>query len=339
MKKIKTIVIYLVVAVLAYFVYQTVTGKKSSLSAQALSDFAIKDTASVNKIHLSDTRGNDLTFVRENNKWSFEDGECVQQHLINGLLEAFKHISVKAPVGKNAVDNTNKMILTSHRKVEIFQNNKWVKTWYIGNATADHYGTFMLLKDPEKGKSPEPFIMFLPNMFGSVGDRFSTDRLDYLCSEIFRYDPTKIAEIDVEMPEKPELNFKLTQKDGVFELYNNNQKIKDFDTLKARKYFVNYKKIHFNTYNRTLPQSGVDSLRQSIPMTIIKVTDVDGNVNQIKAYRKGIQGKQYDFEGNLLVFDRDNLWVFTNNDSLTKCQYFVFDPILKDINYFKKSNQ
>ena len=338
MKNIKLILIFIVIAVLSFFVYQTVNGKKSSLSAQALSDFAVKDTANVDKIHLSDTKGNDLTFVKNNGKWTFEDGECVQQHLIQSFLEAFKHISVKAPVGKNAVDNTNKMILTSHRKVEIFKNGKWIKTWYIGNATADHYGTFMLLKDPEKGKSPEPFIMFLPNMFGSVGDRFSTDKLDYLCSEIFRYDPTKIAEIEVKIPEKPELNFRITQNDDVFALYNNDKKIEDFDTLKARQYFVAYKKIHFNSYNRTLPQSGVDSLRQSTPMTIIKVTDVDGDENQIKAYKKGVQGKKYDFEGNLLVYDRDNLWVFTNNDSLTKCQYFVFDVLLKDVNYFKKTN-
>ncbi len=79
-----------------------------------------------------------------------------------------------------------------HKKVEIFQNGKIAKTWYVGNATQDHLGTYMLLKDAEKGKSPEPFIMFLPNMYGSLQARFSTNPLDYVCSEIFTYDPLKI---------------------------------------------------------------------------------------------------------------------------------------------------
>lgn len=338
MKNIKLLIIFIVIAVLSFYVYQTVAGKKSSLSKNALSDFAVEDTSSIDKIHLTDTRGNDLTFVKNDYTWTFENGECVQQHLIQSLLEAFKYISVKSPVGKNAVDNTNKMILAKHKKVEIFQNGNLSKTWYIGNATADHYGTFMLLKDPVKGKSPEPFIMFLPNMYGSVGDRFSTDKLQYLCSQIFAYDPSKIKEIDVEIPQNPDLSFRFTQNDGIFTLFNNDTRVEEFDTLKARQYFVGYKKIHFNTYNRTLPQTGVDSLRNSTPMTIIKVTDDKGDVNQIKAYFKGTESKQYDFEGNLLVFDRDNLWVFTNEDKLTKCQYYVFDKLLKDINYFKKEN-
>ncbi len=336
MKNLKTIIIYLAVLILGYFVYQTMNGTNSSLSKNALSDFAVKDTASVDKIHLSDTQGNDLTFVKDGKKWTLDNGDCVQQHLIKSFLEAFKYISVKAPVGKNAIDNINKSILTHHKKVEIYQNGKLAKTWFIGNATADHYGTFMLLKDPEKGKSPEPFIMFLPNMYGSVGDRFSTDKLEYMCSQVFAYNPLNIKEIDVQLPEKPELSFKITQNDNQFELYNNENKINDFDTLKVRKYLLAYKKKHFNSYNRELSQQGIDSLRQSTPMYIIKVTDVNGDENQIKAYRKGVQGNQYDFEGNLLVYDRDNLWVFINDGSLTKCQYFVFDPLLKDINYFKK---
>jgi len=336
MKSLKTITILLVIVGLSFVIYQTVSKKKSSLSTNALSDFAVKDTASIDIIKLSDTKGNKLIFQRnESKKWTLSDGSCVQQHLIVGFLEAFKYISVKSPVGKNAVDNINKLILTTHKKVEIYQKGQLVKTWYIGNPTQDHYGTYMLLSDPEKGKSPEPFIMHLPNMYGVVADRFSTDRKEYLCSEIFTYNPKDIKEIELTIPEQPELNFKIVQNNEEFIVYNNTKPI-EFDTLKVRKYLLGYKKIHFTNYNRTLPQPSVDSLRNSTPMYIIKVIDNNNNVNKIKAYKKGVDYQLYDLEGRLLVYDQDNLWVFTNDDKLTKCQYYVFDKLFRDINYFRK---
>ncbi|MGV6860164.1 MAG: hypothetical protein ACWA41_00240 [Putridiphycobacter sp.] len=338
MKNLKTILIIGVVAVLSYLVYTTVTDKKTSLSDKALSNFAVEDTSTVDKIHLSDTYGSDIVFVKNEQTWTMESGECVQQHLIIGFLETFKYISVKSPVGENAVDNINKSILVKHRKVEIFQNGELVKTWFIGNATADHYGTYMLLSDPEHGKSPEPFVMHLPNMFGSIGDRFSTDPKEYLCSQIFAYDPTQIKSVEIEIPEQMDKSFKIVQNENDFEIFNQGQTIDGFDTLKVRNYLLGFKKVHFTNYNRTLSQEGVDSLRNSPPTHILTVTDLNGETNRIKAYRKGLETKKYDFEGKLMVFDRDNLWVFTNEDKLTRCQYFVFDKLLKDVDYFRLEN-
>jgi hypothetical protein len=333
---IKTIIIFTLIAVLSYASYQMVTGKKASMSNEALSDFAIEDTASVNQIILSDTEGRTLKFVKNNNSWTYEDGSCIQQHLITSMLEAFKHLSVKSPVPVSALDNVNKMLTSHHKKVEIFQNGEWIKTWYIGNSTKDHDGTYMLLKDAEKGKSPEPFIMHLPNVYGVVDARFSTDSLSYLCTQIFAYNPKDIKSVEVEIPQSPELSFKIVNNNDVFSLFNNNQQVSNFDTVKVRQYLVGYKKIHFNAFNRTLSDKEVDSLKQSIPKTIITVTDKNGKINAIKTYLKGTDATQYDLEGNILVYDRDYLWVFTNEGILTKGQYYVFDKLLRDINYFLK---
>lgn len=186
MKNVKTILIVVAVAILAYFTYQLSTQKKSSLSENALSDFAVEDTASVDRIKLSDTQGFEVEFMKNGKLWVRPDSSCVQQHMIHLFLETFKYISVKSPVPEGAVDNINKMIIAHHKKVEIFQNGKLEKTWYIGNATQDHLATYMLLEDAEKGRSPEPFIMSLPNMYGSLDAQFSTNPLvifvlRYLC--------------------------------------------------------------------------------------------------------------------------------------------------------------
>jgi hypothetical protein len=277
-----------------------------------------------------------MAFKKEGNTWVLEDGKCVQQHMIYILLETFKYVSVKSPVPEAAVSNINEQILKRHKKIEIFQNGELSKTWYVGNPTQDHLGTYMLLKDPKKGKSPEPFIMFLPNMNGTLQARFSTNPLDYVCSEIFTYDPLDIKSINVEVPDSANLNFKIIAiDDNTFELYNNEHKVESFDTARVRSYLVGYRKIHFEHHNRTANENHIDSLRNSTPYYKIAVTNDLGETNNIVAYLKSPGFNRYDLVGNIIEHDRDRLWVFTKYDELTVCQYHVFDKLLRDINYFK----
>jgi len=336
MKNIKTIVILVVIAILGFVIFSKLNEKKSSLSSEAISNFAVKDTASIDKINLSDTQGNSMSFIKSGQTWTLENGKCIQQHMIYVFLETFKFVAVKGPVSVGALGNINKTLMAHHKKIEIFQNGKLAKTWYIGNATRDHEGTFMLLKDPVLGKSPEPFVMYLPNMHGNLLDRFSTNPLDYVCSEIYKYDPLTINRVDVVVPDSSHLNFRIELiAKNTFELYNNDKKIESFDTTKVRSYLNYYRKIHFEFHNRTANQQIIDSLKVATPFYTINVTDNTGDANGIKAYKKLAAFEQRDFNGDIIKYDPNKLWVFTRYDELTVCQYHVFDKLFRDINYFK----
>lgn len=342
MKNLKTIIIILLVGILAYFAYNLNQGEDNSkLSDEALSDFAVKDTASINKLILTDTEGNDgITIVRNGGVWESDKGDCVQQHLVITILQTIKHIKVKSLVPKDAIQTVNKNLTAHHKKVEIYQNGKLLKTWYIGNPTADHYGTYMLLKDPEKGKSPEPFIMHMPNEHGSLASRFITNSKEFQCTGIFNYDPLDVKSIDVKIPATSELNFKIVaNSENSFSLFNNEMSIADFDTTLVRSYIVYFKKIHFESHNSILNSRGVDSLLASQPYYTIEVTTKSGDVNFVKTYKKGFSYERYDLEGNLLEYDQDRLWVLTREGVLVVGQYHVFDKLFRDINYFKKSNR
>ncbi len=338
MKKLKTVLILVVVIVLAYFTFQLLSQKSSSLSDEALSDFAVKDTALVDRINIYDTQGNEVFFVRDTDKkWTQEGGACVQQHMIHVLLETFKYIAVKSPVPEGAVDHVNKRIAVNHKKVEIFQEGKLVKTWFVGNATQDRYGTYMLLSEPDKGKSPEPFIMYMPNMYGSLETRFSTNPLDYFCSEIFLYDPLNIKQVNVKIPDSTVLNYSIKTIDkNTFELYNNENKITEFDTAKVRLYLTFFQKVHFEYHNRTYTPQQVDSLRKSKPYYVVEVIDKNDKKNRVATYLKEPAFDRYDFDGNLIPYDLDRMWAFTNDGQLVVVQFFVFDKLLRDVNYFLK---
>jgi len=342
MKNLKTLIIVIAVAGLAYLAYNLNKGKDNSkLAEEALSDFAIKDTASINKLILTDTEGSKgINLVRTPKGWTTDKGGCVQQHLVHTILQTIKHISVKSLVPSGSIETVNKSLTGHHRKMEIYQNGVLTKTWYIGNPTPDHYGTYMLLKDPEKGKSPEPFIMHMPNENGSLQTRFITNPLEFQCTGVFNYEPLDIKSIDVKIPETPELNFKIVAlSENSFALFNNATPVNDFDTTMVRGYILYYKKIHFESHNSLLDKKGVDSLKASTPYYSIEVTTKSGEVNKIKAWKKRFIVQRYDLEGKLLEFDQDRLWILLNDGTLVVGQYHVFDKLFRDINFFKGQEQ
>ena len=89
MKNIKTIIIIVVLAGLASVAYKlSDKSTGSNLADAALSDFAVKDTTSIDKLVLTDTEGNSgVTVMRTAGGWTTQEGECVQQHLVQTLLE------------------------------------------------------------------------------------------------------------------------------------------------------------------------------------------------------------------------------------------------------------
>jgi len=342
MKNIKTLLIILTLGGLAYFAYYLSQGKDNSkLADKALSDFAHKDTASINKLILTDTDGNaGVNLIRTPQGWTTDKGDCVQQHLVVAILETIKHIAVKGPVPENSIETVNKNLAAHHRKLEIYVKGELLKTWYIGNPTPDHYGTYMLLKDPELGKSPEPFIMYMPNEHGSLQSRFITNPLEFKCSDIFTYKPLDVKSIDVQIPDSSHLNFKIVANDeNNFSLFNNQTNVADFDTTKVRSYILFYQKVHFESYNSLLKPAQVDSLKKSTPYYTIAVTDKAGAINKIQLYKKRFVIERYGYDGELLEFDQDRLWVVLSDGTLVVGQYHVFNKLLRDIRYFTEKEQ
>lgn len=337
MGKIKNLLLVLAVIGLAYFTYSLLNKKKSSLSVNALSNFAIKDTASIDRLIISDNMQGNVEFVKKDGEWSFPDGNCVQIHMIESFLETIKYISIKSPLPKSSVKNVSKRILGHHKKLEIYQNGKLSKTWFIGSSTADHYGTYMILKNEGEGISPEPFITYVPSGYGNLTDQFSLRRKDYECSEIFAYDPLEIKSINVIVGADQTQNFKIISLEkNIFELYNNEEKVEVFDTSAVRNYLVSFKKIHYDVKEPIIPIGIRDSTMNSQFQYHIEVVDNKGETRSVKTYLKISESDNYNLEGNLVPNDLNSLYAVTGLETFVQIQYFVFDKLLKDLNDFKK---
>jgi hypothetical protein len=338
MKKFKTGIIILVLACLAaaaYYLSNQQVG--ASMAEEALSEFGIKDTASIDKLVITGTDGSaGVVLLKKNGEWVSDKNECVQQHLVETLLHTIRYIRVKGPVSAGAISNITKSLLAHHKKMEIYQNGELTKTWYVGNPTQDQYGTFMLLKDPEKGMSPEPYIMFLPTMHGSLTPRFISDPLQFECTGVFNYDPLNIGEVSVSFAADTMINYRIKALDkNRFELYADDEKVSAFDTAQVRNYLLNYQKIHFEQHNYILNEAEVDSLKNSTPEQVITVKTKAGEAKTIKLYKRKYDYEKFGLDGELLTWDQDRAWVVLDDGTLVAGQYFVFDVLTVPFNYFE----
>ena len=129
--------------------------------------FEINDTSSITKIFLADKSGNTITLTKNNNFWLINNRFRVRKDAIATILSTANKIRIKKPVSKSAFEKVVKSIATTGVYVEFFKNEKIIKSYWIGSNTADHLGTYMLLKNSKK-----PFIVHIPSFNGFLSPRY-----------------------------------------------------------------------------------------------------------------------------------------------------------------------
>ena len=147
----KLIIVNTLLFILTYLAFTSCKNNYNS-NSEPLSDFAVKDTLNIKKFTISDTEDNTITLSRdyEDNVWRIEGSNYkANSNSIKLIMETFYRILVKQDVPKNGVEHVLSSLAVRHNKVEIFMNGEIEpsKTWYIGSATKDHLGTYMLLQN------------------------------------------------------------------------------------------------------------------------------------------------------------------------------------------------
>src|SRR5690606_24592259 len=166
------LMVLVLLGALAWILHRRSTG--STLSGP-LSDFAIADTARVDRIFISDQKGVSIDLRRTPEGWRLNDRYFAKQHNVDLLLRAFKRIEVRSPVPKSTEPAVLRAMSAGSRRVEIYQgDDEPEKVWIVGHGTKDHFGTYMLLEIPGEGRSNVPFITGMTGFTGILGPRFHT---------------------------------------------------------------------------------------------------------------------------------------------------------------------
>ena len=334
MKK-KSILLVLSIIILAFLAFMaTNLVRNSGKSDTELLDFSIADTASIDKIVITDINMNKFEAIRKDGSWVDKNGDCIVQEPLQIMLETFKKIEFKGYVPENSRKTITKRMTSTHTKVEIFQNGEWTKTWYVGFSTQDHYGTYMLLETNQE-KSDLPVIMKIKGFNGIIEPRFFADPRRWKCTQIFTLERDQIASVNVKFNDHPERSFSVRKEGTDYTVKQQGKLLAAVDTNMIIRYLNNYKKIHFEFVNYDLTKKQVDSVKHSKPFCVLNVTEVNGQSTTLKMYRiKGNGDITVDDFGDSVEYDANRFWCLLPNGDLVKCQYFVFNPLIMGNIYF-----
>ncbi len=303
-----------------------------------LNEFSIDNTDDIDQIFLADRMGNTIDLKKNNNQWILSDSLEASEPRVAFLLELFKKIEVRNPVPESEKENILKSMAASNTKCEIYINGNLTKTYYVGPAASDNYGTYMLLETPYDGISSEPFIVQIPGFRGAPGSRFFTNFNDWRSQKIYKYHPNEIKKITINNFENINESFSIEYgKQNEIKLYNyKNEEIKMFDSIKVKNYILNYKFVNHNQIEEEITNSQKNHTINDLKFFEVNVEDKKNVKSNIEMYYKELENPFINDYGDTTYYDIDHFYGRVNNKDFVKMQYFHMDRIIKPLSYFLK---
>ena len=185
--------------------------KKSTITDD--NNFSVTDTAFISKIFIADRSGKTITLDRTQNIWTVNNKYEVRKDAITTILNTIQQIRIQRPVSKNAFDRVIKDLATTGVKVEIYTNKTTpIKTYTIGNPTANHLGSYMLLNGAKA-----PFVVHIPSFNGFLSPRYGIqgqrlNEKDWRTTTVFKFKVEGIIRVCVNNLHKSEKSFTLNTK-------------------------------------------------------------------------------------------------------------------------------
>ena len=341
-------VAFIITLLLAIVAIVLVMNNRKGTMRQRNNEFAVNDTSNITKIFLADKMNHTVKLERvAGGDWKVNEKYAASGDAVNIMLRTLIALDVKAPVAKAARNNMIRLMAAKSVKVEVYQwvyridlfnwiklfpHEKRTKTYYVGDATQDNLGTFMLMDGSE-----DPFVVFIPGFRGFVATRYTPIETDWRDHSIFNCKLPDIKQVSVQYSDVPQNSFSITNSDNrnfILTLLTANTTLQDFDTIKVIQYLGSFHKVNFEAFI-DLDKKQYDSIVESIPTVIISLDDKAGKRFVLKAWRRKADPGETDLEGNPVNWDRDRMYAqIEGTKDLISIQYFVFDRILKPITWF-----
>ena len=323
-----------VFAALALFLQRS--DSQGELSNDWWTQFAIEDSASIDRIRIADVQGRVADLTRQDGHplglWRINNTFDARKDASDLLLKTAMRTRVQQPVTDAAEAGVLKMIATAGKRVDFFQRGSAepVRTWFIGTPTQNHSGTNMLLELPNEGRAPVPFVTHMEGFTGFLSTRFFTDELDWRYTGVYDQPFAKITSITA-IPRSDKgraARIVLPLDGGQPHAQALDGSGLDYAQDEIEAVVRRFEKVHVETWMSHLAPAAEDSVRQSVPAWDLIVAYRDGEMRRIQLFWKQKIQNVPDEIGNILPFDESRMYAAFNGE-LALVQTFVFNPILK----------
>ncbi len=330
------ITILLVLIVIAVYVLKNKTKSTIDINQK---DFRVADTSSIDKIFIAEKNGAKATLEKnEKGVWMINGKYAARMDAVELLLYTFLRIDVKSLAGENAQQTVIANMATMGTKVEVYQQGKRTKIWYIGTATPDNTGTFMVLADPETDQKGEKvFITHIPGFEGFLNTRFFTDENDWRNRNLIALSPDQMSTLTMEYPQFPDSSYQI-HVDNIhhFSIATLNKKaFQQADTLAIKQYLAYFMDLSAEAYISNQYDPQIDSIRRTPYFAALSITDKQGGQHQLRFYHKAPDKEKANKANNSVPYDPDYIYVaYNTSNDFALGQYYTFGKIFQSSQYF-----
>jgi hypothetical protein len=271
----------LLVAVLALLLllYWVLGSDRSTLSATDV-EFAVKDTAGITQITLTEYRGakkgRQIELVRQLPLWKINEQFPAQAQKINLLLKTIHAMQVRKPVDPEGVKNVIKYIQSDHIRVDIQTQLSGTKTFFVGNEMPTSPGTMMLLEGSEL-----PCVVELPGLEGYLKPIFYPQIEQWRDIVLLNVASKAIRRIEVQY-KGADSSWVLLKQGTYWQL----QSKEAVDTAAIARYLRQFQRIPGIVHFAPNVQQIFDSIRKQTPDIRFRVTDANDKLSQLNLYYK-----------------------------------------------------
>jgi hypothetical protein len=297
-------------------------------------DFAITDSAGLDKIYLADKSGRHLLLEKIQGTWMVNGLYEANQGWLKQLLHTITKVRVKSPVPKKGVNAVIKNLATSHIKVELYVKGDLQKVYFVGGGTQDDLGTYMWIENSEV-----PFICEVPGFQGVLTPQFSLNEQVWRSRKIFGLNPETIQEIEVTYHDSIKKGFKVLLEGAALKVFQGPQLLNPIDSMFVKYYVGLYREVHAEAFGMLYQNEKPDSLRKLPWWCQIKVRSTSGK-KYLEIYQMPVNARtkqQFNTEGNALLVDPERYYAFADGtQDVMIIQDYVFAPLLRTAQDFLK---
>ena len=299
---------FLLILIISTLIWFLSTDKESTITDD--NNFSVTDTASISKIFIADRSGKTITLDRTQNTWTVNNKYEVRKDAITTILNTIHQIRIQRPVPKNAFDGVIKDLATTGVKVEIYTNKKTpIKTYTIGNPTANHLGSYMLLNG-----SHTPFVVHIPSFNGFLSPRYGIqgqrlNETNWRSTTVFKLKIKDIIRVCVNDLHKSEQSFTLNTKPMT--LFNYKGDEVSFKQEKVLGLLNSFRKLNCESFKEE---------DQLVSSALLYELIVNNDTLRIYSFSKA--------EDNIDNSNVKRMYATLNNGELMLIQHYVFNKVL-----------
>ncbi len=237
----------------------------STLDTEATA-FSVADTASVDKIFVALRSGVTHTLVREaRSYWTLDGKYTARPDQVRMLLNTLRRQRVKSPVPRAARNSVVRAMAGTGIKVEVYQKGERTNTFYVGGATNNRLGTYMILEGAE-----DPYIVHMPGFEGYLTTRFLLSPDDWHTLPVFTLPLLALERVEVVTPGQPDSSFAIAR------TARNTFGIADYpaaDSLLLKSYLTQFARIFAQNLVDSASRPTVDSMMRRAPTHVVYVKE------------------------------------------------------------------